>query len=164
MSANFEDTLGIDGDMLRDDVYSLCGPGPASSRRRLPVDRNSITHKFEIGSYDGYLTVGLFEDGTPGELFVTMNKQGSTLSGLMDSAAMLVRMPLQQGVPAKTIARFHEPSPDSICHLCSWLHCVGVEVGHDASFGLGNQGERCPGVARVGGGNGSTRRCVKKRQ
>ena len=59
----------------------------------------AITHKFEIGGHEGYLTVGLFPDGKPGELFVTMNKEGSTLSGLMDAFATLVSFNLQYGVP-----------------------------------------------------------------
>ena len=59
-------------------------------RRRLPDERHSITHKFSIGGHEGYITVGLFEDGTPGETFITMAKEGSTISGLMDSFATAV--------------------------------------------------------------------------
>jgi ribonucleoside-diphosphate reductase alpha chain len=70
-------------------------------RRKLPMERNSITHKFSIGGHEGYLTVGLYEDGTPGELFVTMAKEGSTISGLMDSFATAVSYALQYGVPLK---------------------------------------------------------------
>ena len=69
-------------------------------RRRLPDTRASVTHKFEIdGAYEGYLTVGLFEDGAPGELFITMAKEGSTVGGLMDTVGTLVSMGLQYGVP-----------------------------------------------------------------
>jgi ribonucleoside-diphosphate reductase alpha chain len=71
------------------------------SRRKLPMERNSITHKFSIGGHEGYMTVGLYEDGTPGELFVTMAKEGSTISGLMDSFATAVSYALQYGVPLK---------------------------------------------------------------
>ena len=70
-------------------------------RRKLPDERRSITHKFSIGGHEGYLTVGLFDDGTPGELFITMAKEGSTISGLMDSFATAVSYGLQYGVPLK---------------------------------------------------------------
>ena len=69
------------------------------ARRKLPEERLAITHKFEIAGHEGYLTVGLFPDGKPGELFITMNKEGSTLSGLMDAFATLVSFNLQYGVP-----------------------------------------------------------------
>src|SRR5437773_4462555 len=68
-------------------------------RRRLPDTRASLTHKFSIEGHEGYITVGLFEDGTPGELFVTMAKEGSTLSGMMDSFATSVSLLFQYGVP-----------------------------------------------------------------
>ncbi len=71
------------------------------TRRKLPAERQSLTHKFSIGGHEGYLTVGLYEDGTPGELFVTMAKEGSTISGLMDSFATAVSYALQYGVPLK---------------------------------------------------------------
>ena len=70
-------------------------------RRKLPDERQSITHKFSIGGHEGYITAGLFEDGTPGELFITMAKEGSTISGLMDSFATAVSYALQYGVPLK---------------------------------------------------------------
>ncbi|TMF60483.1 MAG: hypothetical protein E6I20_14145 [Chloroflexi bacterium] len=69
------------------------------ARRRLPDTRASLTHKFTIEGHEGYITVGLFEDGTPGELFVTMAKEGSTLSGMMDSFATSVSLLFQYGVP-----------------------------------------------------------------
>jgi ribonucleoside-diphosphate reductase alpha chain len=68
-------------------------------RRRLPDTRQSLTHKFNIEGHEGYITVGLFEDGTPGELFVTMAKEGSTLSGMMDAFATSVSLLFQHGVP-----------------------------------------------------------------
>jgi ribonucleoside-diphosphate reductase alpha chain len=68
-------------------------------RRRLPDTRASLTHKFSIEGHEGYITVGLFEDGTPGELFVTMAKEGSTLSGMMDAFATSVSLLFQFGVP-----------------------------------------------------------------
>src|SRR5262249_16808489 len=63
-------------------------------RRKLPDERASITHKFSIGGHEGYLTVGLYDDGTPGELFIRMAKEGSTISGLMDSFATAVSLAL----------------------------------------------------------------------
>jgi ribonucleoside-diphosphate reductase alpha chain len=70
-------------------------------RRKLESERRSITHKFSIGGHEGYLTVGLYDDGSPGELFITMAKEGSTISGLMDSFATAISYALQYGVPLK---------------------------------------------------------------
>jgi ribonucleoside-diphosphate reductase alpha chain len=70
-------------------------------RRKLPDERQAITHKFSIGGHEGYVTVGLYEDGTPGEVFITMAKEGSTISGLMDSFATAISYNLQYGVPLK---------------------------------------------------------------
>jgi ribonucleoside-diphosphate reductase alpha chain len=70
-------------------------------RRKLDDERQSITHKFSIAGHEGYITVGLFDDGTPGELFITMAKEGSTISGLMDSFATAISYGLQYGVPLK---------------------------------------------------------------
>ncbi len=72
-------------------------------RRRLPDERKALTHKFRIGNQEGYMHVGLYDDGTPGELFITMSKEGSTLSGLMDSFATAVSISLQYGVPLKVL-------------------------------------------------------------
>src|SRR5579872_6513468 len=70
-------------------------------RRKLPDERRSITHKFSIGGHEGYITVGLYEDGNPGEVFITMAKEGSTISGLMDAFATSISFALQYGVPLK---------------------------------------------------------------
>ncbi len=70
-------------------------------RRKLPDERQSVTHKFSIGGHEGYITVGLYEDGQPGEIFITMAKEGSTISGLMDSFATAISYSLQYGVPLK---------------------------------------------------------------
>ncbi len=72
-------------------------------RRRLPDERRSLTHHFSIGGQEGYVTVGLYEDGVPGELFIRMAKEGSTVSGLMDSFATAVSLALQYGVPLKIL-------------------------------------------------------------
>jgi len=74
-------------------------------RRRLPETRTALTHKFDIAGHEGYLTVGLFEDKTPGELFITMAKEGSTIGGLMDGIGTLTSMALQYGVPLPALVR-----------------------------------------------------------
>lgn len=75
-----------------------------SERRRLPDTRQSITHKFSVGGHEGYLHVGMYEDGSPGELFIAMSKEGSTLSGLMDAFATSISMLLQHGVSLQKLA------------------------------------------------------------
>jgi len=72
-------------------------------RRRLPDERKALTHKFSIGGHEGYLTVGMYEDGQPGELFCVMAKEGSVVSGLMDSFATAISLSLQYGVPLKVL-------------------------------------------------------------
>ncbi|GIX46207.1 MAG: vitamin B12-dependent ribonucleotide reductase [Candidatus Tectimicrobiota bacterium] len=72
-------------------------------RRRLPDERPAITHKFSIAGHEGYITVGLFDDGTPGEIFLVMAKEGSTISGLMDAFATSISLALQYGVPLKAL-------------------------------------------------------------
>ncbi len=76
---------------------------PKANRHRMPEERLSITHKFSVGGHEGYLTVGLYKDGMPGEIFITMAKEGSTVSGLMDSFACAVSIGLQHGVPLKLL-------------------------------------------------------------
>jgi ribonucleoside-diphosphate reductase alpha chain len=78
-------------------------PTPKPYRHKLPDERDAVTHKFSVGAHEGYLTVGLYEDGTPGEIFITMAKEGSTVSGLMDSFATAVSLALQYGVPLKVL-------------------------------------------------------------
>jgi ribonucleoside-diphosphate reductase alpha chain len=72
-------------------------------RRRLPETRGSITHKFNVAGHEGYLIVGLYEDGRPGELFITMAKEGSTIGGLMDSLGTAISVALQYGVPVESL-------------------------------------------------------------
>jgi ribonucleoside-diphosphate reductase alpha chain len=76
---------------------------PRAVRHKLDDERMSITHKFNVGGHEGYITVGLYRDGSPGELFITMAKEGSTVSGLMDSFACAVSLALQHGVPLKLL-------------------------------------------------------------
>src|SRR5690606_31362272 len=88
---------------------------PRPVRRKLPDERRSITHKFDIAGHEGYITVGLFDDGTPGEIFLVMAKEGSTISGFADAFAQAISSALQYGVPLQVLvdkfshARF-EPS------------------------------------------------------
>jgi ribonucleoside-diphosphate reductase alpha chain len=77
--------------------------GDRPARRRLPATRQSLTHKFSVGGHEGYITVGLFEDGTPGELFINMAKEGSTIGGLMDVIGTETSMGLQYGVPLEVL-------------------------------------------------------------
>jgi len=76
---------------------------PRAVRRRLPDERRSLTHKFDIQGHKGYVTVGLYDDGTPGEIFLSMAKEGSTISGLMAAFALQTSMALQHGVPLRTM-------------------------------------------------------------
>src|SRR5207249_3601 len=70
-------------------------------REKMPVERASITHKFSVGGHEGYITVGMYDDGRPGEIFIKMSKEGSTLSGVMDGLALTISIGLQYGVPLK---------------------------------------------------------------
>jgi ribonucleoside-diphosphate reductase alpha chain len=79
------------------------GKAGIPARRRLPDERESITHKFSIAGHEGYITVGMFEDRSPGEVFITMSKEGSTISGLMDSFATAISISLQYGVPLRVM-------------------------------------------------------------
>ncbi|HXK34367.1 MAG TPA: vitamin B12-dependent ribonucleotide reductase, partial [Dehalococcoidia bacterium] len=90
-------------------------PVGAPYRRHLPDERQSVTHKFRVGEQEGYVTVGLYAEGTPGEIFVNISKEGSTIRGLMDSVAVLTSVALQYGVPLESlVAKFRgvrfEPS------------------------------------------------------
>ena len=74
-----------------------------AQRQRLPDERASTTHKFSVGGSEGYITVGMYEDGRPGEVFIKMSKEGSTLSGVMDGLALTLSIGLQYGVPLKVL-------------------------------------------------------------
>jgi len=76
---------------------------PGTRRRKLPAERNSVTHKFSVGGHEGYITVGMYQDGQPGEIFIKMAKEGSTLSGIMDAFALSVSISLQYGVPLRAL-------------------------------------------------------------
>ena len=85
-----------------DPAQDLNGP-PRAVRHRLPDERASITHKFSIAGHEGYITVGLYPTGQPGEIFIKMAKEGSTVSGLMDAFATSISLALQHGVPLKVL-------------------------------------------------------------
>jgi len=74
-----------------------------TQRKRLPDERASVTHKFCVGGSEGYITVGMYEDGRPGEVFIKMSREGSTLSGVMDGLAVTLSIGLQYGVPLKVL-------------------------------------------------------------
>ncbi len=126
-------------------------------RHRMPTTRVSLTHKFEIAGHEGYVTVGLYEDGQPGELFIQMAKEGSTIGGLMDTVATLTSIALQYGVPLESMVkkfayqRF-EPSgftknPDirnatSITdYVFRWLGCQFIVGYKEATGSQRNQSE-----------------------
>jgi ribonucleoside-diphosphate reductase alpha chain len=88
----------------KDKIADALGvPAVTAVRRKLPDERESITHKFSIGGHEGYITVGKYEDGSAGEIFITMAKEGSTISGLMDSFATMTSLALQHGVPLQLL-------------------------------------------------------------
>jgi ribonucleoside-diphosphate reductase alpha chain len=92
----------------RDARGNTIGPAPAAvapapRRHKLPDERRAITHKFSVAGHEGYVTVGLYEDGMPGEIFLTMAKEGSTISGLMDAFATAISLTLQYGVPLEAL-------------------------------------------------------------
>ena len=76
-----------------------------NGRVRLPDERHSLTHKFNIGQHEGYVTVGFYPDGKPGEIFITMSKEGSTISGLMDTIATITSISLQHGIPIESLCK-----------------------------------------------------------
>jgi ribonucleoside-diphosphate reductase alpha chain len=78
-------------------------PFPRAQRRKLPDERKSITHKFSVGGHEGYIIVGMYAEGVPGEIFIKMAKEGSTLSGFMDGVAVSISIGLQYGVPLKVL-------------------------------------------------------------
>jgi len=142
---------------LDEEVAKLRARLGAPARHRLPDTRQAVTHKFDIAGHEGYITVGLFDDGVPGELFITMAKEGSTIGGLMDTIGTLVSLSLQYGVPLETLVkkfahqRF-EPSgftknPDipiakSISdYLFRWLGCQFIPGYREANSPNAGQSE-----------------------
>jgi ribonucleoside-diphosphate reductase alpha chain len=142
------------------EAQDLNGP-PRAVRHRLPDERNAITHKFSIAGHEGYITVGLYPNQQPGEIFIKMAKEGSTISGLMDSFATSVSIALQHGVPLKVLCekfahtRF-EPSgwtgneqigyaKSLMDYIFRWLHLRFLEGEQLALFaGLAPQTAQLP--------------------
>ncbi len=129
-----------------------------SQRLKLPQTRKSITHKFEIGGHEGYLTIGLYDDGKPGELFVTMHKQGSTIRGLLDAWATSMSINLQYGVPINDLfKRFRhqkfEPAGfvknsngGEIDSKITQIRTASSIVDYVAQFMMSNFGESAGGI------------------
>jgi ribonucleoside-diphosphate reductase alpha chain len=90
---------------LEQEISNLRAKAEQPSRKRMPDTRVSLTHKFEIAGHEGYITVGLYENGEPGELFIQMAKEGSTIGGLMDTVATLTSLALQYGVPLEGLVK-----------------------------------------------------------
>jgi ribonucleoside-diphosphate reductase alpha chain len=107
VAASASETAGLEKRIkeLETEVAKLRVDSGKPLRRRLYDTRGAVTHKFDIAGHEGYLTVGLFDDGQPGELFVTMAKEGSTIGGLMDSVGTLTSLALQYGVPLDALVR-----------------------------------------------------------
>jgi ribonucleoside-diphosphate reductase alpha chain len=155
------------------------GAARRAARRRLPDERRALTHKFSIGGHEGYITVGLYDDGRPGEIFITMSKEGSVVSGLMDGFATAISMALQYGVPLDVIcAKFShmrfEPSgftnnreipiaKSVLDYIFRWMHLkfptdrgaaaesTGPIDAADGSVGARSDGN---GHASISGGDG----------
>jgi ribonucleoside-diphosphate reductase alpha chain len=134
---------------LEQELATLRSQADQPVRHRMPDTRSSMTHRFEIAGHEGYITVGLYEDGQPGELFITMSKEGSTIGGLMDTVGTLTSIALQYGVPLESLVkkfayqRF-EPSgftkSPHIRHATSitdyvfrWLACEFIEGYKEAT-------------------------------
>jgi ribonucleoside-diphosphate reductase alpha chain len=90
---------------LEQEIETLRLKASQPLRHRMPDTRVSLTHKFEIAGHEGYITVGLYENGQPGELFIQMAKEGSTIGGLMDTVATLTSLALQYGVPLESLVK-----------------------------------------------------------
>src|SRR5207248_1171414 len=98
--------LPADVDEIVEQAVSKALEDAGPRRKRMPVERQSITHKFSIGGHEGYITAGMYEDGTVGEIFLTdIGKEGSTLRGMMNSFATAISIALQYGVPLETLVR-----------------------------------------------------------
>jgi ribonucleoside-diphosphate reductase alpha chain len=153
-------------------VASSTGARPA--RRKLPDERHSITHKFSIAGHEGYITVGMYEDGKPGEIFLVMAKEGSTISGLMDAFATSISMALQYGVPLEALVekfshvRFEPsgftknseiPYAKSITdYIFRWLASKFLSPEHQAAVGVQTsetslKPESAPAIARMPAAN-----------
>jgi len=140
---------------------------PLPQRQFLPDERKSITHKFRVGDQEGYITVGLYDDGRPGEIFVKINKEGSTVSGLTDAVAKLASIALQYGVPLDELApkmrntRFEPYGPTGnpqvpwatsvVDYIFHWLQVrFGTEVPRAGSQEPAGSGDARGGDSGIG--------------
>ncbi|HEY7512961.1 MAG TPA: vitamin B12-dependent ribonucleotide reductase, partial [Vicinamibacteria bacterium] len=108
LSTSKEEAKGVSDAKAKDAAKDTTAEPAAAAlgrpaRRKLPDERHAITHKFSIAGHEGYITVGMYEDGKPGEIFLVMAKEGSTISGLMDAFATSISMALQYGVPLEAL-------------------------------------------------------------
>ena len=111
------------------------------TRRKLPNTRKGVIHKFDVAGHEGYIAVGLYEDGTPGETFIDMSKEGTTVKGLMDTIGILTSMALQYGVPLETLVkkfRHQKFEPYGLCHGHSDIHTADSPIDYIFNF-LGKQ-------------------------
>jgi ribonucleoside-diphosphate reductase alpha chain len=134
-------------------------------RRRMPDTRTSITHKFDIAGHEGYFTVGLYDDGTPGEMFITMSKEGSTVGGLTDTIATLTSVALQYGVPLQDLVRkfaFQRFEPSGftknpqirqatsvVDYIFRWMGINFVQGYAEGANRNGESGSHAPAPARI---------------
>ena len=159
---------GEAGGEIREVVREVVKIVETPKRRKLPDERNAITHKFDIAGHEGYITVGLFEDGTPGEIFLVMAKEGSTISGFADAFAQAISYALQYGVPLQALvdkfshARF-EPSgmtknpeirfaKSIVDYIFRWLATkfLSPEAQYRAGVNIGDPAENSEGVRGKG--------------
>jgi ribonucleoside-diphosphate reductase alpha chain len=139
-------------EVRQDAAAAVAAAEARPARRKLPDERHSITHKFSIAGHEGYITVGMYEDGKPGEIFLVMAKEGSTISGLMDAFATSISMALQYGVPLEALVekfshvRFEPsgftknpeiPYAKSITdYIFRWLASKFLSPEHQAAVGV----------------------------
>ena len=108
------------GDKVSTEVEAAAAAAPVPARHKMPVERQSITHKFSLGGHEGYITAGMYEDGSVGEIFLTdIGKEGSTIKGLMNAFATSISIGLQYGVPLETFVNkfaYVRFEPEGITH------------------------------------------------
>jgi ribonucleoside-diphosphate reductase alpha chain len=148
------------GSITATKVMTEQGMAVINVRRNLPKTRNSVTHKFSIDGHKGYVTVGLYDDGSPGEIFLKMNKAGTTISGMLDSWAMMASVSLQYHVPLASIVRLYAgtryepagftddpaiPSCTSVHdYIVRWLELRFLKKDAKADESVVMSGQMCP--------------------